>query len=75
MIKMRGLADSTSDEEPIASRTSKRKKKTKTKTKSATMNDLPPNKDIEGMPNTISTIKSKKKKSSKNRQVYPRICH
>jgi hypothetical protein len=68
MIKMCGLADSASDEEPIASRKSKRKKKTNTKTKSVTMNNLLPNKDIAGMPNANSTIKLKKKKSSKNDQ-------
>jgi hypothetical protein len=32
------------------------------------MNNLPPNKDIAGTPNANSTIKSMKKKTSKNKQ-------
>jgi hypothetical protein len=68
MIMMCGLADSTSEEEPIASRKSKHKKKTKTKTKSVTMNYLSPNEDIAGMPNANYTIKLKKKQLSTNNQ-------
>jgi hypothetical protein len=48
LIKMCGLGDSTSDEEPIASMKSKRKKKNNTKTKSVRINNLPLNKDIAG---------------------------
>ena len=51
LIKMRGLADSTSDEEHVASRKSKHKKKNKKKTKSVMINNLPTNKDIAGTPN------------------------
>jgi hypothetical protein len=58
LIKMHGLADSTSDEKPIALRKSKRKKKNKTKTESATINNLPPSKDLAGMPNALTINQS-----------------
>jgi hypothetical protein len=61
---MRGLADSTSDKEPVALRKSKHKKINKTKTKSVTINDLPPNKDIAGTPNASTNNQSVSKKAS-----------
>jgi hypothetical protein len=61
---MCGLADSTRDEEPIALRKSKRKKNKKTKIKSVTINNLPPNEDIAGMPNALANNESVSKNTS-----------
>jgi hypothetical protein len=63
LIKMRGLTDSTSDEELIASMKPKQKKKTKTKTKSVTINNLLPNKAITGTSTALTNKKSALKTS------------
>jgi hypothetical protein len=65
LIKMHGLANSTTDEEPIASMKANRKKKIKMKTKSVRINNLPPNKDITG----TSTASTNNQSVSKNTSV------
>jgi hypothetical protein len=61
LIKMRGLTDSTSDEEPIASMKPKRKKKTKMNLKSVKINNLPSNKAIAGTSTASTKIQSASK--------------
>jgi hypothetical protein len=63
LIKICGLTDSKSDEEPIASMKPKRKKKTKMNTKSVKINNLPPNKVIAGT-STASTNNQSASKTS-----------
>jgi hypothetical protein len=63
LIKMRGLTDSTSDEESIVSMKPKRKKNTKAKTKSVTINNFPPNDAIAGT-STASTNNQSASKTS-----------
>ncbi len=58
---MRGLTDSTSDEEPIASMKPKRKKKTKMNLKSVKINNLPSNKAIAGTSTASTKIQSASK--------------
>jgi hypothetical protein len=60
---MCGSTDSTTDEEPIASKKPKRKKKTKMKTKSVMINNLPLNEAITGM-STASTNNQSASKTS-----------
>jgi hypothetical protein len=62
MMKMHGLADSTIDEEPIASMKAKCNKKSKTK--SVTINNLPPNKDIAGTATALMNNQSVSKNTS-----------
>jgi hypothetical protein len=65
-IKMVGLADSATDEEPIASMKAKRKKKIKKKTKSVAINNLPLKEAIAGTSTASTNNQGVSKKTSVN---------
>jgi hypothetical protein len=61
---MRGLTDSTLDEEPIVSMKPKCKRKTKMNTKSVKINNFPPNKAIAGTSTASTNYQSASKTST-----------
>jgi hypothetical protein len=61
---MHGSTDSTSDEEPIASKKPKHTKKTKTNTKSVKINNFPPNKAIARTSTALTNNQSASKTST-----------